>query len=64
MSVHRGLPHLFHFEIVRGFAASDADTASGKKALRAANDVHEVLPLRGEAQASRVLYQFLPDEAG
>jgi hypothetical protein len=64
MSVHRGLSRFFHFELVRGLAAADALTGSGKKAPRAANDVDEVPALRGEAQASRVPCQFWPDEAG
>jgi hypothetical protein len=64
MSIHRGLPHLFHFELIRGFAPKRAAAASGEKPRRAANDVDEVRPLRAEAQAIRVLYQSLPDEAG
>jgi hypothetical protein len=64
MSVQRGLPRLFHFELVRGCTAADKTSASGEKASPPPNDVAEVIPLRGQAQAIRVLYQTLPDEAG
>jgi hypothetical protein len=64
MSIHRGLPHLFQFQLVRGFADENAASRSGKEVPRAANDVGEVRPVRGEAQAIHVLYQSLPDEAG
>jgi len=62
MSIQRGLPHLFHFEIVGGFAPTAAPVPE-EDTPKAANDVADVLPLRGEAQAVRVLFQWPPDEA-
>lgn len=62
MSIQRGLPHLFHFEIVRGFRAAGAPTVREEEE-KAANDVNSATALHGEAQAVRVLYQAPPDEA-